>query len=306
MCPIVPNVVQKKDELRMKKMKTWYISLIVVWLITLMLQSCDKISSPYAVVKNSNIKDTVMSWDTVVAVRRVLLEDYTGHKCVNCPEATIAGKALEAQYGGKLIMIEVHAGYYALPGTGDYTLDLRTQAAEDWNNEFGITNNPSGLVNRKIFGTQRILTFDVWGASISQIISTAPDAEMIMTCTYDTSTRIVKPVVYTRFINQLQGTYKIILCVLENGIIGAQKNNNPSVGPTPDWFNYTFDDVVRGSVNGSWGETLTTSVNTSTTYLGRFSFALNTAWKYKNCYILAIVYNDKTKEIVQVIKRKII
>lgn len=287
-------------------MKTSSASILIFCLIAMMFYSCDKISSPYAIVKRSNIIDTVFNWDTVVAVRRVLLEDYTGHKCVNCPEATIAGKTLESQYGGKLIMIEVHAGYYALPGTGDYILDLRSQAGEDWNNFFMITNNPSGLVNRKTFGTQRVLTFDIWGNSVNQIINTNPEAELIMTCTYDTTTRVVKPVIYTRFLSTLNGTYKIILCVLESGITGAQKNNNPSVGPTPDWFNYTFDDVVRGSMNGSWGEILTSSVNTSTTYLGRFSFTLNPSWNYKNCSILAIVYNDQTKEIVQVGKKKII
>ena len=270
------------------------------------LNSCDKISTPYAAMKHGNIKDTVFNWDTVNPVRRVLLEDYTGHKCVNCPEATIAARAMENQYAGRLIVIEVHAGYYALPGSGDYSLDLRSEAGEAWNNEFAIVNNPSGMVNRKKFGNSNVLVSDLWTSSVAQIIGTPPDAEMIMTCSSDTNTRIVKPVIYTRFINPLAGTYKIILCVLESNIIGAQKNNNPSVGPTPDWFNYTFDDVVRGSVNGTWGEILTTSVNTSTTYMGRFSFTLNPAWKFINCHLLAIVYNEETKEIVQSGKLKII
>jgi hypothetical protein len=70
--------------------------------------------------------------------------------------------------------------------------------------------------------------------------------------------------------------------------------------------NYIFKDVLRGAVNGTYGETLTTSVDPALTYLGKFSIPINTAWVPENCWILAFVSKSDTKEIIQVIKQKVI
>ena len=101
----------------MKSVKTL---LIIVTLFILMYSSCDKISTPYALAKHGNIVDTLVDLDTATQVKRVLLEDYTGHTCQNCPAAAAIAHNQEAVYNGKLIVLAVHAGYYALPGTGEF------------------------------------------------------------------------------------------------------------------------------------------------------------------------------------------
>jgi hypothetical protein len=272
----------------------------------LLITSCTKLDAPYVSIRHGSIVDTIINWDTVNPVKKVLLEDYTGHKCVNCPEAAIIAENLKGLYGGKLIILAVHAGFYATPGaSGDFTADYTTPAGNEWNTEFGITSNPNGLVNRKDFGSGRVLAKEVWGTSVSQLISQDPDAFIVIKNEYDTSTRKLNTVVYTKFINALPGTYRLSLVVAEDSLRSPQKNNNPDIGPTPTWYDYLFMNVMRGGLNGTWGDVLTTAVNPVYTYMGKFFYNLKPAWNASNCWLYAIVFREDTKEIIQVDRKKV-
>jgi hypothetical protein len=59
-------------------------------------------------------------------------------------------------------------------------------------------------------------------------------------------------------------------------------------------------------VNGIYGETLTPSVDPNLTYLGKFSIPMNVAWVPANCWVMAFVTKTDTKEILQVIKQRVI
>jgi hypothetical protein len=288
-------------------MKVLKIFLLLFPVFILIFISCTKIDSPYATVKNVSIKDTIMNWDTIPAIRKVLLEDYTGHKCVNCPDAAITARSLDELHEGKLIIMAVHAGFYAKPDkTGEYTLDLRAKAGEDWNSEFGLSSYPNGLVNRKVSGGSLVIGPDKWGSSVQQIITLPPDFQIKITNQYNSDSRQVSTTIYNRFITELDGEYTLTVCIVEDSIIGAQKNSNPNIGPYPDWFGYVFNDVLRGTLNGSVGEVLTTSPDTELTYLGRYKSTLSADLVAKNCWILAFVSNSATREILQVEKKKII
>ena len=67
-------------------------------------------------------------------IRKVLLEDYTGFKCVNCPAAAHEAHLLQEFYGDQMVVMGVHAGYYAEPdGSGNYTTDLTTTTGDALN-----------------------------------------------------------------------------------------------------------------------------------------------------------------------------
>src|ERR1035437_7562131 len=188
-------------------MKSFKVLLIAIPLVILFFSSCDKIKTPYATVKTANVTDTVINWDTVVPVQRVLLEDYTGHKCVNCPEAAVIAHSLEDANHGKVIVLAVHAGFQALPGTGEYTADYRSAAGEIWNVDFGINSiNPQGMLNRKVYGSSVILSKDVWSNDVAAALTETPKLLMMATNDYDSTTRIVKFIVYSHFTDTLQGS----------------------------------------------------------------------------------------------------
>jgi hypothetical protein len=274
--------------------------LIAIPLVGLLFSSCDKIKAPYALAKHGHITDTVVDWeDTVSPIKRVLLEDYTGHECPNCPAAATIAHSQEAYYHGKLIVLAVHAGYYALPGTGEFAADFRTTAGEAWNTDFQVSAYPSGMIDRKEFNGHQVLGSAEWVTDIASIINQAPALNMLITNTYDTSSRTVYSLIYSQFLQSLPGSYNITVCMVEDNMISAQDSASTII------HNYVFKDVLRGSVNGTYGEILTTSVDPSLTCLGRFIISINTAWVAKNCWILAFVSKSDTKEILQAIKKKV-
>jgi hypothetical protein len=287
-------------------MRSIFRVLIAIPLLAYLFSSCDKIKEPYATSKHGNIVDTVMEWDSV-PVKRVLLEDYTGHKCVNCPEATVIAHSLEESYEGKLLVLAVHAGYQALPGSGDYAADYRSEAGEAWNIDFGINSiNPQGMVDRKEFDGSRVLPKAKWSDDVAIAMTEAPIVQMMATNTYDTNTHQVQATIYAHFPASQAGSYHITVLVSEDSLISAQKNNNPNVGTTPDIFNYVFMDVLREAINGTYGEVLTTKVDPALTYMGKFSFQLDPSWIAKNCWIYAYVSKSDTREIMNVMRHRII
>ena len=73
--------------------------------LALLTASCDNISE----------NDRYIKVEATKAERTVLLEDFTGQNCVNCPAAHRTIEALEQQYGSHLIAVSIHAGHFGIP-----------------------------------------------------------------------------------------------------------------------------------------------------------------------------------------------
>ncbi len=263
-----------------------------------MLSSCNKLEAPYYSVKGGG-------GDTTHKVRKILLEDYTGHLCTNCPAASITAQTLQDSYHPQVIVMAVHAGYFALPGAAPYNVNFSTPAGERWYSDFSIPANPMGMIDRKMYGTSRALTPDLWADSIEPLVELDPVAWITITNSYNASTRQLISKLDTKFLAHFEGTFNLSVCIVEDSIIGAQKNKDAWVGPVPDIFNYVFMDLLRGTLNGDYGDELITEPDTSLVYTKSYSLALDTAWVAKNCSVIAFVYDAATKEILQAEKKKI-
>jgi hypothetical protein len=273
---------------------------LIILLTGFLLQSCDKLKEPYRTLKENNEDTTTMN------VRKVLLEDYTGHLCVNCPTATETSHILEKAYGGKLILMAVHAGNLAVPSDPPFTTDYTSPAGEEWYNTFGIYANPLGLVNRRPFHGNLIIGADLWASAVDTLIHNAPDALITIENSFSASNNKLTTVISTKFKTLLPGTFTLNACITEDSLISAQKNNDTLVGPVPVITNYVFMDVLRGTINGNWGEVLTSSIDTSQVYKKTYVFTFSTSWVPKNCSVVGFVYNSDTKEIIQTEKTKVL
>jgi hypothetical protein len=267
-----------------------------LWLI-MIITSCDKIEAPFE-------RQSDHGNDTTSAVRKVLLEDYTGHKCINCPTAAVTAQDLKDDYGDRLVLLSIHAGIWALPdASGDYTTDFRTPAGDEFDTYFGVSDigNPNGMVNRTVYNQSLILGPGMWGAAIQQIINNPPDATIELALTFDLPSRKLGGDCHVQFLNPLTGRFMLCLYLIENDIVAAQKNNNTTIGPTPDWINYVHEHVLRGAINGTWGEEITTgTAQTTIQYHITFSyFEIKAEWKPENCKVVAFIYNSDSKEVIQ-------
>jgi hypothetical protein len=80
------------------------VSILVVIFFTAI--SCDYVSEPF----QDNGGGPIDTNDVVM--RNILIEDYTGQRCNNCPKATDAIKVIKGLngYEGRVVSIAIHTG----------------------------------------------------------------------------------------------------------------------------------------------------------------------------------------------------
>ena len=81
------------------------------------------------------------------AKRVVLLEDFTGQKCTNCPKATDVIEQLQETYGEALVAVGIHGGPLGFMGNAK-TVGLATETGNEYYNHWGLQYQPVGLVGR--------------------------------------------------------------------------------------------------------------------------------------------------------------
>jgi hypothetical protein len=99
----------------------------------------------------------------------------------------------------------------------------------------------------------------------------------------------------------------LCVCILEDSIYGGQLNSVPG-DSIPYYKHFCFMDVLRGSVNGSWGDLLTTDPDENTIITKDYTFLFNTqpTWIPGNCNIVAFLMNSETKEILHAAKMPVV
>ncbi|MCD4726235.1 MAG: Omp28 family outer membrane lipoprotein [Pirellulales bacterium] len=276
-------------------MKKIIINILTIILIFGVFQSCDKIDAPYLVKQQGN--DPNPQEET----RKVLLEEFTGHTCINCPTASLVAHDLGSIYEDQLVLISVHAGNYAEPQTGDFTYDFRTPTGNELNGYFGISYYPIALVNRQEYSGSTILTSGNWEPAIEDILAQPADAVITLNKDFNEGTKELSLTINTEFLNDLSGTFNICAYIVEDSIIAPQKNNNTNIGPTPTILDYVHMHVLRGAVNSTWGDAINegSAITSGEVYENTCSTTLGN-WVAKNCHIVVFVINNESNEIIQV------
>ena len=279
----------------MKKFKI--ISLFAI-LILFAFSACEKISPPFK-ESGHNGGDTT----NPALVKNVLLEDYTGHTCVNCPTAAVIAHQLKELYGDRLVVMAVHAGYFADPHPGLFENDYRTEAGNEWNTFFGMQNYPSGLINRVPNSPgDYIVPKDKWGTKIADEMQKSPEASINLETSL--SGNMVTIDITTKFLTTFDSKCSLFVGITEDSIISPQKNENSNVGETPIINDYVFMHMFRGAVNGSWGENIFGDViEPNKDYSKSYQYTI--AGNPDNSHVVAFVYENDTKTIIQVVEKDI-
>jgi hypothetical protein len=282
----------------------------IIWIVILSvfaLVGCDKIEAPYRIGPQDNTGGGGGGGDTIVKVRKVLLEDFTGHTCGNCPRAGKKADEIKEIHGDKVIIMAVHAGSFANPEPPKYPNDFRTDVGNEIDQFFGISavGNPNGMVNR--IGrpnNTHIRDFNNWAGLVATEIAKPLDAFITIENTYNPTNKQVSSEIKTEFIRSLTGNYRLAAYLVEDNIISDQKDYLLSPTHNP---NYLHRHVLRETMVGNaWGEIIANNPPASTQPVSRtVSVTLKDGWNPDNCYVVAFVYDATTYEVIQAEEKKI-
>jgi len=273
-----------------------YIFSMAAILSVLWLSSCDVIEPPYE-------KNYVPPQDTSTYVRNILLEEYTGFRCGNCPRAAELAASLHKYYGDRIIIMRVHAGGYSIPKGTQYSYDFRNPDGNLYDTFFGNSKagNPNGLVSRYGYPADHINSESKWDGVIQQLMATKPMMTIELDATGDESTGGITIDYKVKYLEGGKQNHNLCLLVLEDSIITYQTDYRLTPQDIPE---YVHMHVLRGSVNGSWGEPLNEAgIAKGDTFEKQVQYKIPDGkdWKMKNLSILAYVHdNGATYEVYQV------
>ena len=272
-------------------MKQLLLSIGIITLI-FMTPSCDVIDQPF----KGNIQDTTSTQQQ----RNVLIEDFTGHRCKNCPKASKAIEALVDAYGSRIIGLAIHAGPGNFTNTNtDYPTDFTTPEGKAIQNFFGTNFLPVGMVNRENWtasGNGHWSPYTNWPTLSSEAI----DSTLRIALEASAGVNNGNLEVSAQGLPQMGLLHDLNIAVLikESNIVSPQLMPDD----TRD-SNYVHMNVLRDYVTDTWGESFGTSpMLPGDTLSGNYSIAWNTDWVQSNAAVVVYVFNPSNYRILQVIE----
>lgn len=225
------------------------------------------------------------------AARKVLIEDFTGQKCVNCPKATDEIHHLQETYGeDNVIAVGIHSGPLGFAGNKKF-VGLLTDLGNTYYYHWGLDHQPVGLVNREAPSD-----YPAWQGQVQRLIAQKAPVSLAISNDYNADSRMVSITVSSE---GTTGTTagKLQIWLIEDGITAMQmmpdgKNN----------LEYVHNHVLRAAVNGDWGTDFT--IHEGEEKAQTFTYQLDEKWVPENVSVVAFVYTDSG--VAQVEKAKVV
>lgn len=216
--------------------------------------------------------------------RAILIEDFTGQRCINCPTGTEIINGIVSTYGeDNVIAVGIHSGPLGFAGNSK-TVGLMTDTGNEYYTRWDKENKmgqPWVVFNRK---TSPDSHYNNWAAMVSTIISEKANLSVKIANAYDAASRTLTTTVGADGVN---GTVngKLQVWIVEDGVKALQMMPDGKSNKE-----YVHNHVFRAAVNGTWGEDVTVKEGETTTK--QYSYVLPETWNADNIAVVAFVYND--------------
>ena len=236
------------------------------------------------------IEDPITPQDStsIIVTKNVLIEDFTGQMCQNCPLAGDVIKELHETYDSTLIPVAIYSGKPGMCIPVGKKGSLTTNEGQEYFETWGLSDQPIGLVNRK----GGPLDKSKWAAKVFEYSKEQAPLAMNVKSVLSEDGKTINVHVVVDPIKSVSG--KLQLWILEDNIIGTQKM--PDGKPIHD---YQHNHVFRASVNGTWGEDM--QFTEKNTFEKDYVVNIQNDWKGENIHIVAFVYND-AEGVLQVVR----
>lgn len=275
-------------------MKRLSLAAIIVISAALSFFSCDKVEEDRYQV--STIEDVSVEFPAVdkgSVYRKVLLDEFTGQLCTNCPAGHAILEELHGRYGDTLVIMGIHYGQLARPFGSTFTYDFRTEAGNTIGDYFNIDGIPAAVVNReyKSGGWLR----DSWQTVVANTDRSVVYAALQLINQFNASKNEIKANVKVTMLKDYPNPLQLALYVIEDGVVKPQKDGTVTIDE------YTHNHVFRASFTGNaFGDYLNggAALENGGEYLYASTMSLNDKdWNADNCSVVAVLY-DKSENIV--------
>lgn len=243
--------------------------------------------------------------------RRVLLEDFTGHTCPNCPSAAVTLHTLQDLYPDQIMAISIHTGWFGDPcpphplpngaQAGSFSEDLTCATSDDYDAVYSMSGSPPvGMVNRLGYPSNYIKQAGEWASIIDSLLQTTATADLEFdTVIYNASTHNLDVSMTGKFIDAQNGTFNLAVMLVEDSLSGWQIDGTTYL-PSYVWMHVLRDCInTPGSITGEQVATGTITANSTFNWTLSSSYNVSTSFNPAHCHLIAYIYNTATKEALQ-------
>ncbi len=281
-----------------------YLLLLVSGLV--LMASCTENNAAIDFGTSASV-DTTYVLTTIPATdpHNVLMEEFTGVTCTNCPAAHDLLVGLEHTYGTRLNVIGLYI--YNFPQARPHhesVYDFRDSAATAIGQSVykGIGSEPLGGVDRIPAGitpsTPLQLNTTQWTDLIVSRMNTIDSVNLQVQSSYNSTTgiaTITATVIYTKPVSTTQN---LSIVIVEDSVIDAQEFPPHPIGPFVDGYDpeYLFTNICRGMVTSApFGDVILGSMTSKEAgRLFRKTYTYSKAssiLRPERCRIIAFVHN---------------
>ncbi len=252
----------------------------ILFLSLIIASSCKEISPDYRLVRPQE------------GQRNILIEEFTGVQCVNCPQGTDEIINLQGLYGKNLISVAIHAGFFAQAPYSDSKYNFLTQSGQAIENWIGPPlGYPSAVVNRSKFSGENSyqLGRQKWAAYVGQLAQSLPLVDVVAITNFNPVTRELEVSVTVEALADINEDIRINVMLTEDNIIDPQANTAAPGGRTTA---YKHRHVLRSMLTNFDGNFLAANMKFGDQLTKEYKFTLpaeNGWWNADNCHIVAFV-----------------
>ncbi len=242
----------------------------------------------FASCDNVDEADRFIKVERPTIERKVLIQEFTGQGCINCPQGAALVHSLQTEYPGSIIAVNLH------PENTQYTrplggMKLTSTEATLYYNYY----KPSMLPSAVIDGANAISNVSLWTNAVLEALQKPSAADLELMTEYSESTRELKVTYFSKFNQIFQSPLAINIWVVENDIVGPQYSGSNIIK------DYTHNHVLRTTLTGEWGESIGESFIPEQEFIGSFTIKLDDSWKAENCEVVGFLQNPSTKSVEQ-------
>lgn len=293
-----------------------------LFFITLLLAalSCDKVDNPFGDTKVVDANCIPPTFPTNTSTKRnILVEDFTGHLCNNCPSAAYVIDTIKNNIGSQVIPVGIHVtSQFAAPDASKapkYQSDYRTDGGTDIKANFApAAGLPAMMVSRiDTFNSPARFNLSIYTlpSSVRKLIDDVPVVKLQVLTSFNSSTGLVCAFAETEINTVLPDDHSIVFMLLEDSIVDWQLFNGFGGDPgysAGDISNYVHKHVLRNSMNNWNGDKIITGGSNAVgdKIISSSSYKVtNSSWRTEHLEVVAFVYNNRTKEVMQAAKAKV-
>ncbi len=240
--------------------------------------------------------------DLKTQLQNVLIEEFTGVQCVNCPAGSEAIEQLLELHGDRLVAVTIHAGFWSRKLSSSKQ-DLKNDASVALLNLLGEPlGYPAAAINRKAFdvGEGLHLNKDDWAGIINSEKELNPAIALELESQFDPNTRKLKVTVGMYQKELLEGEVRLSVMLTESDIIDAQKT------PTGTVDDYVHNHVIREMFTNYTGDDVSDLLVMDELVRREYELTLDDAWVYENMELVALVHRHGTAlDLIQVVGKKV-